>query len=107
MQDFVLEDNTFTLDTTRPRPGGSAKSIGVFVDPQTGEYWVGKSDVGLSEADSKVLACREKLAAEIYRYFGIRIPRLRISRQALVLDAEARQYFDEELAVYRVSRFDQ
>jgi len=46
---------------------------------------LGKSDLCLNEEATKVNACREKLANDIYGYYGIRVPRLRISRQPLVV----------------------
>ncbi len=83
--DIQFEPETaFTLHSLQ-RAGGSTPSMGKFIDTKTGEYWLGKSEMGDEEEDSKRAACKEKIANDIYGYFGVRVPRLRIAYQPLAI----------------------
>lgn len=96
MFNFDLEKKTFTLVHTLRL--GSTLSMGKFVDPLTNEFWLGKSNIGERLGDDLVSACREKLANELYGYFGIRVPQLRIVLQDLAIDdKEERNFWINEM----------
>jgi len=82
--DIQLEPKTaFVPDINSQVPSSSAMSVGKFFDVKTQESWFGKCDCAISESMTKRDAYREKIANDIYGYYGISVPRLRISQQPI------------------------
>ena len=105
MQDkYVIEiqlepETAFELKSLERPPGiGSATSIGKFIDRYTGEYWLGKSSTLNNYELSQYEACKEKLANDLYGYYGVYVPRLRICDQPLAIqDSETLRYYQASL----------
>jgi WD40 repeat protein len=101
---IVRRDEDFE-DTGQNRLGGSAYSSGVFRERTTGDLWLGKAEMlgeygcnnefTLSEPKTEGLACQEKIATDIYAYYGAKVPQVELSRQHLINTgmSEDVQYF--------------
>ncbi len=83
---IVLPKDAF--ENLRVRPGGTTLSSSLFREKRTGQEWIGKSQ-GISRGDplkvaqeeNESLACREKIASDIYGLYGVSVPRTVLSRQ--------------------------
>lgn len=102
--DFEAE-TTFVRDIDSQVPSSSAMSVGKFLDAHTQESWFGKCDCAISEPMTKRDACREKIANEIYGYYGISVPRLRISRQSIPEAIKEAYALDIDHGYYVISRW--
>ena len=58
------------VNTGKPRLAGSSFSSGIFRDISTGKEWIGKSDQCKSIESSEAIACKEKIASDIYAFYG-------------------------------------
>lgn len=78
------------FENLRERPGGSTTSLSTFREKSTGRTWIGKSQ-GHTRGDtmelnlevSESLACREKIASDIYALYGVSVPQTVLSRQQM------------------------
>jgi len=87
---ILHEENAFELRASS-RLGGTTISMGQFVDRATGEHWLGKSDIGQRINNSLYAACWERIANDIYAYYGVTVARLRISKQRIEMDQANRK----------------
>jgi hypothetical protein len=72
------------------RPGGATFSSGFFREKRTGHVWVGKApahvrDDGIVDREfTESNVCREKIASDIYAYYGVTVPETLLSVQPTV-----------------------
>src|SRR6056297_1329526 len=97
---IVRRDESY-VDTEQDRIGGSSYSSGVFLEEATGQLWLGKAELlvevdeqgevvydgrgryVIDEARAEANACGEKLASDIYAYYGVITPQIELSRQRM------------------------
>ena len=77
---IVRRDNDFR-NTGKKRLGGSSWSSGVFVEESTNKEWLGKSDQSPELAEDT--ACKEKIASDIYAFYGASTPKIELSKQLM------------------------
>ncbi|GEM_PF-3749528 len=84
----VLPKDAF--ENLRTRLGGSTLSSSTFRERATGKVWIGKSQgqprpdtMELDQEMNESLACREKIASDIYRFYGVAVPYTVLSPQEM------------------------
>ena len=87
----VLSKDAF--ENLRVRIGGTTLSSSLFQEKATGQVWIGKSQglmrtvrggtLELDQEGNESLACREKIASDIYGLYGVSVPRTVLSRQQM------------------------
>jgi WD40 repeat protein len=91
IDDIIRRPTPDFVNTGKLRPGGASFSMGIFRDAQ-GAEWVGKtgctysfdpSEVRVNEARTAASACKEKIARDIYAFYGANVPEIALSRQQL------------------------
>ena len=71
-------------------------SLGYFEDRESREKWIGKVEIVhidprthlLDEDGIEGRAWHEKLASDIYDFYGVEVPRLELSKQQCLFDIE-------------------
>ena len=78
---IVRRDHNFR-NTGKKRPAGSSVSSGIFEEIPTQKEWLGKADIHLDKKErAEAFACKERIASDIYAYYGANTPRIELSKQ--------------------------
>lgn len=79
------------FEDLKRRVGGTTFSSSLFREIRTGQSWIGKSPLRMYEGTFRVNreltesdVCREKIASDVYEYFGIMVPETVLSQQSAV-----------------------
>ncbi len=83
MGEIIKFDDTEFRDTKAHRLGGSSFCSGVF-ERQDGTLYVGKSDHIATEDSAEAYACAEKIALDMYAYFGVSVPQTVLARLPII-----------------------
>src|SRR5262249_37933137 len=81
LEPIIRRDNSFE-NTGKPRFPGSSLSSGIFKEVGTNKEWLGKS-IASNKEKSEAYAIKERIAADIYAYFGVEVPRIELSLQKM------------------------
>lgn len=76
-------DNDFEFIKKPRLPNATSLSSGIFIESATGKEWLGKSNTSNRDF-SEALACKERIATDIYAYFRVRVLRTELSLQKMV-----------------------
>lgn len=120
LSDVVRRDQDF-INTNKPRLGGRSFSSGVFTERNNqNKEWVGKAHIdgfmegkqivgeyNFTEQDSEARACKEKLANDIYAFYGAKVPKVEISRQLVtnLRTKDEQEKYRDTYAVHVMSEF--
>jgi len=90
LEDEIPVVSKDAFENLRVRLGGSTLSSSTFREKSTGSVWIGKSQghvrtdtMELDQEGNESLACREKIASDIYGFYGVSVPRTVLSRQQM------------------------
>lgn len=71
------------VNTGKPRfPCSNSLSSGIFREIATSKEWLGKSSTSNAKL-AEALAIKERIAADIYAYFGVKVPKIELSLQKM------------------------
>lgn len=75
-------------DDLKERSGGTTTSSSLFREKATGAIWIGKADVRatgdgrvVKKEETEGAVCREKIASDLYAYYGVVVPETVLSPQ--------------------------
>jgi hypothetical protein len=79
---------------------GASLSLALYQHTTTGELWIGKSDVLDGGQLSNVAALKERIANDIYAYYGVTVPRLAVARlDCNYRTTDSQQIYGEEAGI--------
>ena len=82
LEPITRRDKDFE-NTGKPRFSSSnSLSSGIFRENSTNKEWLGKSSTSNKEL-SEVLALKERIAADIYAYYGVQVPKIELALQKM------------------------
>ena len=80
---IVRRDHDFR-NTGKKRLAGSSVSSGIFEEISTKKEWLGKADLHLEQKEkAEAFACKERIASDIYAFYGANTPRIELSKQRM------------------------